>query len=577
MKREIRIKQPAGQTVEDFSRSLNISPVTAGLLVNRGITTLAAARSFLQDSLAHITPPSVIRDIGSAVERISQAIMNKQKILVFGDYDADGITATALLVDFLQGTGADVSCYIPHRIMEGYGLKTDQITKGGVKSDTDLVITVDCGSGNREAALACRQAGIDLIITDHHQVSPPYPESLAMLNPSRRDCLSGLTMLSGVGVAFYLVIALRSFLREQGFWKDGPEPNLKQYCDLVAIGTVADIVPLIGENRIFTKAGLELLNGQPRPGIQALLDAARIKKRPLVAEDIAFILAPRINAAGRIDHGKTALELLMATDPDQAGKIAGTLNKLNTKRQFIEEEISDEIERVINADPEMIKNRKTLVLAHQQWHPGIIGIVASRAVRKYFLPVALIALNGDIGIGSARSIPGVNLYEAMSQCADLFEDFGGHARAAGFKIKRENIGRFEKQFEFIVHRSSQPSDFVPLIEVDSRLPLDRISEKLIDEIESLQPFGEQNPEPLFMAENVSVASSFLINGRHRKMTLCQGRGNPGTAINAIRFNAAANEQAASHFFRIVFRLRRDNWNGRNTPQLVIEYAEMAPA
>ena len=576
MKREIRIKQPAGNTVDEFSRALNISPVTAGLLVNRGITTLTAARSFLQDSLAQITPPSVIRDIGSAVERIAQAVVIEEKILVFGDYDADGITATALLVDFLQTAGADVSCYIPHRIMEGYGLKTDLITNGAVKPDTDLVITVDCGSGNREAALACRRAGIDLIITDHHQVSPPYPESLATLNPSRGDCLSGLTMLSGVGVAFYLVIALRSFLRDQGFWGDRPEPNLKQYCDLVAIGTVADIVPLIGENRIFIKAGLELLNDRPRPGIQALLEVARVKKRPLVAEDIAYILAPRINAAGRIDHGKTALELLMATDPDQARKIAGILNKLNTKRQFFEEEISDEIERVINADPEMIKSRKTLVLAHRQWHPGIIGIVASRAVRKYFLPVALIALTGDVGVGSARSIPGVNLYEVLSQCAELFEDFGGHARAAGFKIKRENIARFEKQFEFIVHRSSQPSAFVPVIDVDSHLPLDRISANLIDEIESLQPFGEQNPEPLFLAENISVVSSFLINGRHRKMTLSQGGGSTPAAINAICFNTPADQLETRRFQRLVFRLRRDTFNGKNTSQLIIEYAEAIP-
>ncbi len=577
MKREIRTKQPAVQKVEKLSRSLSINPVTATLLVNRGIDDLKTARSFLRDSLAHISPPSMIRDIGSAVERIAKAIEKKEKILVFGDYDADGITATALLVDFLQSTGSDVSAYIPHRIMEGYGLKSDLITGGGIKPETDLVITVDCGSGSTEAAQACRQAGIDLIITDHHQVSPPYPEALAMLNPSRHDCLSGLTMLAGVGVAFYLVIALRAFLREQGFWEDSPEPNLKQYCDLVAIGTVADIVPLVGENRIFTKAGLEILNDRPRPGIQALLNVARLRKRPLIAEDIAFVLAPRINAAGRIDHGKTAFELLMTTDTDQAGQIAGILNKLNSRRQLFEEDVSDEIEKVISAAPNMMREKKTLVLAHRQWHPGIIGIVASRVVRKYFLPVALIAINGDIGVGSARSIPGVNLYETMSQCADLFEDFGGHARAAGFKIKCENISRFEKQFEQIVHERTKPEDFVPVIEVDCRLPLDRISKKLLDEIESLQPFGEQNPEPLFMAENISVTSAFLIKGQHRKMTLSNGRMSSETPINAICFNTPADQQEARHFHRIVFRLRRDTYNGKNTPQLVIEYAEVTPA
>jgi single-stranded-DNA-specific exonuclease len=575
MKREIRIKQPSPKTVDEFSRSLNITAVTAALLVNRGLATLKAARAFLQDSLTDIASPSVIRDMEAAVRRIAEAIARHQKILVFGDYDADGITATALLVDFLRGTGADVSYYIPHRIMEGYGLKTELITSGAIKADTGLLITVDCGSSSREAALACREAGIDLIVTDHHRTSPPYPESTAFLNPARGDCPSGLTMLAGVGVAFYLIIGLRSFLREQGFWKGAAEPNLKQYCDLVAIGTVADIVPLVGENRIFTRTGLDLLNGQPRPGVQALLEAAKIKRRPLIAEDIAYVIAPRINAAGRIDHGKVALELLMATDPAQAKITAGILNKLNTKRQLFEEEVTDEIERAIAADPSMTREKKTLVLAHRNWHPGIIGIVASRAVRKYCLPVALIAINGEMGVGSARSIPGINLYEAMAQCGTLFEDFGGHARAAGFKIKCENIARFEKQFEFIVHRSSRPEDFIPVIEVDSLLPIDRITEQLIKEIESLQPFGEQNPEPLFMAENVAVTSSFLISNKHQRMTLSQGRGKSGQTVNAIRFNAPAGQQEIRQFRRLVFRLRRDTWNGKNTPQLVIEHADTA--
>ncbi|MEW6079912.1 MAG: single-stranded-DNA-specific exonuclease RecJ [Thermodesulfobacteriota bacterium] len=574
MKREIRIKQPSPQTVDELSRSLNITPVTAALLVNRGITTLKAARAFLKDSLPDITPPSVLKDIDTAVRRITDAIVKKEKVLVFGDYDADGITATALMVDFLRAAGADVSYYIPHRIMEGYGLKADLVTSGAIRPDTGLIITVDCGSSNLEAALACRRAGIDLVVTDHHRIAPPFPDALAVVNPSREDNSGGLTMLAGVGVAFYLVIALRSFLREQGFWKGSAEPNLKQYCDLVAVGTVADIVPLVGENRVFTKAGLELINGQPRPGIQALLEAAKIKKRPLVAEDIAYVIAPRINAAGRIDHGKVALELLMATDADQAKKMADILNRLNTKRQLFEEDVADEIERAITADPALLRGKKSLVLAHRQWHPGIIGIVASRAVRKYHLPVALIAINGEMGVGSSRSIPGINLYDTMAQCADLFEDFGGHARAAGFKIRSANIPRFEKQFEFIIQRNSRPEDFVPVMEVDGILPLDRITEQQLREIESLQPFGEQNPEPLFLAENVAVNSSFMINGRHRKMTLCQRQGNSGSTVNAMRFNIPEDQQETGHFRRVVFRARRDTWNGRNAPQIIIEHAEI---
>ena len=572
MTKKIRIKQPDQKTVADLSRGLGITPVTAGLLVNRGITSLPAARVFLRESLTDIRTPAVIRDMDGAVRRITEAILKGQKILVFGDYDADGITATALLLDFLKTTGADVSWYIPHRIMEGYGLKPEQIISGAIKPDTGLIITVDCGSSSRSAAAACREADIDLIITDHHQIAAPFPESCAVVNPAREDCASGLTMLAGVGVAFYLIIALRTHLRDQGFWKNRPEPNLKQYCDLVAIGTVADIVPLVGENRVFTRTGLELINDLPRPGIQALLQAAKIKKRPLAAEDIAYVIAPRINAAGRIDHARVALELLLATEPEEARRTAVLLNKLNAKRQLFEEEVADEIERAMADAPSLLRERKTLVLAHRQWHPGIIGIVASRTVRKYHLPTALIAINGDLGVGSARSIPGVNLYDAMTQCSDLFEDFGGHARAAGFKIRRENIARFEKQFEFVVRRDARPEDFVPTVEVDGLLPLDRISEQLLGEIESLQPFGEQNPEPVFVAENVQVTSSFLINGRHQKMALAQGRG-AGPGINAIRFNAPAGQEELRRFRKVVFRLRRENWNGKKTAQIVVEETE----
>ncbi len=572
MKPRLLIHRPDKKTTDRIERLLNCSPVTATLLANRGLTGGPETRTFLEATLADIAPPATIRDLEKAVERIAAAVTGREKIMIFGDFDADGITATAILYNFLRQAGADAVCHIPHRIMEGYGLKPEQISRVAVAGEVSLIITVDCGSGSLEAARACQKAGIDLIITDHHQMSPPFPKALAIVNPCRPDCESGLTQLCGAGVAFYLLIALRARLRQEGFWTaDRPEPNLKQYCDLVAIGTIADVVPLVGVNRILVQAGLEVINQAGRPGLEALLTAAKINQRPVTAEDIAYKVAPRINAAGRIDHGRAALDLLIADDPQIIQKTAARLCRLNTRRQFLEEEITAEIFQVLNSQPDRAAHRKMLVMAHHQWHQGVIGIAAARTARKYCLPVALITIQGDIGIGSARSIPGLDLYRALRDCADLLEDFGGHARAAGFKIKTENIPRLEQQLAYAIGLHSSPDQFTPLLEVDCELPFEAITDRLLNELERLQPFGEQNPEPRFLATNVNVASSFLIKNKYPKMVLTQSS-SPAKKINAISFNLPPGENPPGHFRQILFRLRRETWNGRGTPQLIVEAA-----
>ncbi len=576
METKLNMKSADSATVRRMSAALRCTPFMAAILVNRGVKTAAQARTFLHATLADISRPFAIKDMDIAVERISRALERSEKILIFGDYDADGITAAALLLEFFRYVDADVTCYIPHRIMEGYGLKPAQITDYAVKNGIDLIITVDCGASSNEAAGTCKKAGIDLIITDHHQLSGrTHPDAVAILNPARRDCPSGLTALAGVGVAFYLVIALRAHLRNKGFWGHTPEPNLRQYCDLVTIGTIADIVPLTGENRIFAKTGIAMLNDLCAPGIQAIIKAAGLKRRPLTAEDVAFTIAPRINAAGRIDHARTALELLTTRDLEQTTRAAGMLNKLNTKRRLIEEEISDEIHRFLTAEAAMQRQKNALVLSHSKWHQGVIGIAASKVARQFRVPVALIVINKEVSVGSARSIPGINLYEVLCECADLFEEFGGHAQAAGFNIRTENIDRFEKQFDYIVRQKADPEQLPLTHDIDYELTFNDISNQLLDELDMLQPFGEQHPEPLFLARNVIVASTFLINGKHRKMMFTETGAENGKTIEGIRFNVDPGRDTPKRYARIVFRLRRNTWNNRNRPQLIVEATDPA--
>ena len=339
--------------VRELSQMLNCHPVMASILVNRNIHTVKTATDFLNASLNKLPSPFSLKDMNIAVNRIYKAITDNEKILIFGDYDVDGITATVILLNFLRYAGADVSYYIPHRVNEGYSIQPGHISLYAHAHKVDLIITADCGSGSHQAAAAAKNTDIDIIITDHHTISEDIPSALAVINPKRRDCPSGLQNLAGVGVAFCLLICLRTHLREKGFWQQGLEPNLKSYCDLVALGTVADMVPLIEENRILCKTGLTLIHAGHRPGLTALLEASAIHNDFLDADDIAFRLAPRLNAAGRMDHAARAVELLTVKDIHIAAKTAHTLNLLNQKRRQIEQGIFSDIQRFIDNNSSM--------------------------------------------------------------------------------------------------------------------------------------------------------------------------------------------------------------------------------
>jgi len=569
MNKHWHMLRPDPEVIKKLSRQLNYNPITATVLVNRDIITLPDAQSFLNTSLNNLRSPFSLKDMEAAVNRIYKAIVDNEKILVFGDYDVDGITAVVVLLNFLRYVGADVSYYIPHRITEGYSIQPRHISQYARPHQVDLIITADCGSGSHQAVEAANRFGIDMVITDHHNISEDIPPALAVINPKRPDCSAGLQNLAGVGVAFFLLICLRTHLREKGFWNEQPEPNLKEYCDLVALGTVADMVPLIEENRILCKTGLELINVGHRPGLTALVEASAIRNQSPNAEDIAFRLAPRLNAAGRLDHAARAVDLLTAGDPDSAETTAHELNLLNRKRQDLEKGILADIQRFIENNPSLLR-RQTLVLSREGWHAGVLGIVASRLMQNYHRPVVLISLQDGIGKGSARSVEGLNLYDALADCQSFLENFGGHAMAAGLQIREEKIADFQNAFESVIQRTTSPDALTPAIHIDCELDFISISDDLIDELELLMPYGTGNPEPLFVAKNVKVLNSKIVGQNHRRMILSQASGYARTTIPAIQFNVEADDAQKASFDRIVFRLRWNRWNGKKSAQMVIE-------
>jgi single-stranded-DNA-specific exonuclease len=370
-------------------------------------------------------------------------------------------------------------------------------------------------------------------------------------------------------VAFFLLICLRTHLREKGFWQERPEPNLKNYCDLVALGTVADMVPLIEENRILCKTGLKLIPAGRRPGLAALMEASAVQNELLNADDIAFRLAPRLNAAGRMDHAARAVELLTAKEPDFAGKTAHTLNLLNQKRRQIEQGMLADIQRFLENNSSL-RQRRSLVLSDQGWHAGVLGIVASQIVNAYYRPVVLITTRDGLGIGSGRSVAGLNLLDALVSCKPYLENFGGHSMAAGLKIREENIADFQNAFESVIQRISQPEDLTPSLDIDSELDFDTISDALVNELEALMPFGTGNPEPLFLTSDVTVVSSKIVGKNHRRMTLRQSSQPNTPVLQAIQFNVDSRVSNKHNFSRLVFKLRWNRWKDRKTTQLVVE-------
>jgi single-stranded-DNA-specific exonuclease len=569
MKKRWHLQKPDENRISRLQAALHCHPAIASILIQRGIHSEKEADRFLNPSLKHLRPPFGIKDLDKAVSRIYHALTTNQKLWIFGDYDVDGVSATALLYQFLQHIGLDVSYYIPHRVSEGYGLKARHISEIVVPKRIDLVLTVDCGSSSHNAIALAQQAGVDVIVTDHHEPPSTLPPALAIVNPKRPDCHAGFENLAGVGVAFYLMVGIRKMLRENGFFEGKKEPKLVRACDLVALGTVADMVPLTGDNRILTRAGLGVMRTGSRKGINSLIEVAGIEKHDIEAEDLAFKIAPRINAAGRIHHASIAAEILTTEDTHRASKAAGMLNRYNSLRQDEERQTLNNITGLLEQDPGLV-SPKSIVIAGDGWHEGVLGIIASRLVRRHYKPAIVISMDGDTAKGSGRSVPDLNLFEAISACDDLMIQFGGHAMAVGIQLHSNNIDSFRKRLEKVITDMTGPDGFIPRMNIEWELNLQEITPTLADEVDALKPFGNQNPEPLFMTRNVHVLSSNVVGGSHRRMLLSQSQDGALGRFRAIQFNADVKSSKFDFFSKIAYKIQWNRWKGNKALQLVIE-------
>ena len=560
MKRKWEIYPPNPKLQETFSRELEISPITAQVLANRGINQIDKANQFLHPRLSHLHSPFLMKDMDKAVNRVIQALLMREQVLIYGDYDVDGITSTAILILFFQALQFPYHYYIPHRIKEGYGLHCDAIVKFAQQGGK-LIITADCGISDMDEVKKAQEMGVDVIITDHHEVPDIIPPAYAVLNPKQGDCSFPFKSLAGVGVVFNLIIALRAKLRERGEWKDGEVPNLRRYLDLVAMGTVADLVPLQDENRIFVRFGLEELTKGNRLGTRVLKEVCGLKDGIITSGNIGFQLAPRINAAGRLGEAQNAIELLITQELKRAEGIARELNLENSRRQRVEEDIFMEIMDWIQEDDRLLQ-RRSLVFSSQSWHPGVIGIVASRLVEQYYRPTILISLDGDRGKGSGRSIEGFDLYEGIKGCSSMLLSYGGHRFAVGLTIEREEIEPFKSRFEELVSQACKPSDFIPRIRIDSEVALPIIERELIEELSLLAPFGLSNPKPIFCSRELKVIDSKIVGENNLKL-----RVEEDVIYDAIGFHMGHLHPLESKRGRIAFVPQINEWQGVKNIQL----------
>ena len=426
---------------------------------------------------------------------------------------------------------------------------------------------MDNGISSHKAIEEAKEAGVDVIVTDHHTPSDTPPPALAVIDPKLPGCPSGLDHLAGVGVAFYLCIGLRMAMREQGLWPEGKEPNLKHKCDLVALGTVADMVPLVGENRILTKTGLEIMGASLRPGVRALLDVSAVDNNSVTAHDLAFRVAPRLNAPGRVEHANKAVELLLEKNHARARHLAWEVDALNRKRQRMSEDLYNSVLSLLKTDVDL-KGQRSLVLAHPGWHPGVIGIAAAKLVREFNCPVVLISLNKSLGKGSARSIPGVDLYQALQGCESQLLAFGGHAQAAGITIHNQSIEAFRSLFDCQVMDSSSDQDFERVLTIDYGVDPAEIGPDFANQIESMAPFGMSNPEPVFLSREVGIRQGPTVGRGHRRM-LFQSNEENAKPLQAIWFNAR-DRLVPSIASAVAFRVQWNRWKDRQTVQAVVE-------
>ncbi len=549
--------KPEKEKVQALQNALQVDETIATLLVQRGIETFEQAKTFFRPTLADLHNPYLMKDMDKAVSRIEKAIANNENILVFGDYDVDGTTAVSLVSSYLRSFFPNVATYIPDRYNEGYGISYLGIDYAE-DNDISLIIALDCGIKSIDHVKYANEKNIDFIICDHHRPDEILPDAIAVLDPKREDCSYPYDELCVCGVVFKLIQALAEN-RNQTI------EDLLPYLDLVATAIAADIVPITGENRVLAKFGLEVINSDPRPGIKALIQ--NVKKKVLTITDVVFIIAPRINAAGRVKHGNEAVALLTEYNLDQAEQFASEIEQHNSDRKEFDKQITKEALLQIEENKE--QDRFSTVVYQENWHKGVIGIVASRLVEKYYRPTIVFTKSGDKLAASARSVKDFDVYNALEACAEHLEQFGGHMYAAGMTLKEENYQKFKAAFETEVKKTIPPDLLIPEISVDLEMNFSDFDEKFMRILKQFEPFGPENMTPVFMSKNVidsGYAKTLGNDEEHLKVFVKQKN---STNFNAIGFGLGAKINLVKNRnpFEAVYVLEENEWNGTVSLQL----------
>ena len=554
MNKKWQIYEVDEEKVEKLSQKYNLNKLLSTILVNRNIVNEEDIRLFLKPTRNDFHNPFLITDMEIAIKRIIEAIDKKEKLTIYGDYDVDGITSITVLKSFLKDRGLEVSQYIPNRLNEGYGLNRNAIEKIH-KNGCDLMITVDCGISAIDEINYANELGIETIVTDHHEPGSELPEALAVIDNKRKDSTYPFRELAGVGVVFKLIQALgiKLGLKEEEYLK---------YLDIVCIGTISDIVPLVDENRVIAKLGLLLIRQTKNIGLRSIINASGYKK--IDSNSISFGIAPRINACGRMGKAEDALKLFLSENLNEVSSLTAKLNEYNRLRQDTEKKIFDSAVKEIEEDN--LDKNATIIVGGHNWHHGVIGIVSSKITEMYFKPSILLSFEEDgIGTGSGRSIPGFDLHEALNKCTDTIEKFGGHSMAIGITIKKEKFEDFKKEFEEVA-RNSKIDEIVPIINIDAKIDFSTINKEMVDSLKELEPFGEGNKMPVFAFKNLKIDSiRALTEGKHLKLTLKEGN----TVVNAIGFNMGkfAEEYRIGDKVDVVGVLEINTFNGVDTLQI----------
>lgn len=559
-KRWIVKQKPSEEQIANIIADINVSEPVAAMLLQRRVHTFEEAKNYFRPSLDLLYDPFLMKDMDKAVNRLVEAIYNHEKIIVYGDYDVDGTTSVALFYGFLRTFYSNLLFYIPDRYKEGYGISQAGIDWAHEQGAT-LMVSLDCGIKSKELIQYAKEKGIDFIICDHHRPDHNLPEAYAVLDPKRSDCEYPYKELSGCGVGFKLL---------QGFCIQNSIPFEKLYpfMDLLAVSIAADIVPITGENRVMAYFGLQLLNTHPRPGLQALIQIAGFEKK-LNISNVVFGLGPRINAAGRIAHAHAAVHLLLAHSREEAEQHAKEINLNNRDRQGFDMHITKEALNMIEMD-ELMRDAKTTVLYKHDWHKGVIGIVASRCIEKYHRPTIILTESHSKAAGSARSVPGFDVYDAIEECKDLLEQFGGHMYAAGLTLKLENVPAFRQKFEEVVARKITEEQLIPLIEVDMELKFKQVNFKFCNIIKQMEPFGPENMQPVFISEQVCARDNIkVLKDIHLKLYVYQ---EDSQVFEAIGFGMAAFYDKIKPYkpFRLCYQIVENNFRDTRSLQLLIK-------